>query len=329
MFNGKYVSYKEIIENVYRDFGFQYVFQTTDAIEWLGSALRSLKIPRYYVDKLTDGNTDLGHQDYITISDHRGKLPCDLYNITQTAFVFDCSDQGSNCGLTEDEVGCVSTLTGISYYDFDTGVACATGDGSSLCNSFVLVDPTKSCGCSSSDSDCGCSTCSSNITYIPMRWSTDTFYLGFHGCDIDYKCLSNLTYTVNNNYIFTNFKEGKVCMAYKAIPTDSEGYPLIPDNESVIQYIKWFIGERIAFKLMLTDKYSERKYEYFTSNLQLFFRKAKNEGKMLSTLDEFESYKNMRIKSIKNPNEHNAFFGNLQLPEIRYNHPRSNTGYQY
>jgi hypothetical protein len=323
MYNGKYISYKEVIENVYRDFKFQYVFQVADAIEWLGSALRQLKIPRYYLDKLTDNNKDLFHQDYITIEDYRGKLPCDLYSITQTAYVYDKND--ARCATAN----CVVSMTGLSYYDIDTGETCATGDGTALCNQFVLNSSCasedceeSSCSCNDSSS-CSCD-CTENITYIPMRWNTNTFYKSYHGCDLDYICQSNLTYTVNNNYIFTNFQSGRICMAYKAIPTDSDGYPLIPDNESVINYVKWFIAEKIAFQLFLTDKYTERKYEYFASNLQLYFRKAKNEGKMLANVDEWESYQNMRIKSIKEPVAHRSFFGNMQIPEFRTNNPGSN-----
>ncbi len=320
MYNGKYISYLNVIEQVYSDWKFQYVFQVSDAIEWLGSALRQLKIPRYYIDKLTDGNENLDHQDYITIEDYRGKLPCDLYSITQTAYVYDRDD--NRCV----NQSCVVSMTGLSYYDIDTGETCATGDGTALCNQFVLNPScatetcgteSNSCSCNNSE-DCSCA-CGTNITYIPMRWDTNTFYKGYHGCDLDYKCHSNLTYTVNNNYIFTNFQSGRVCMAYKAIPLDKNGYPLIPDNESVIQYIKWFIGEKIAFQLFLTDKYTEKKYDYFAMNLQLYFKKAKNEGKMFANLDQWESYKNMRIKSIKSPNEHNSFFGNMQLPEMRIN----------
>lgn len=315
MYNGKFVSYLDIIEQVYRDFKFQYVFQITDAIEWLGSAMRQLKIPRYFVDKVTDGNKDLYHPDYIEIVDGRGKLPCDLYSITQTARALSCREYAGDPLI----------ISGISYYDYDTGETCHTGDGSTLCSQFG-ASGCNTCGCTLDDhlnSTCEDDTyCCETYLYAPMRWNTNTFYKAYHGTQLDYMSNSGYTYTVNNNYIFTNFKEGKVAMAYKAVPTDNDGFPLVPDNESVINYVKWFIAEKIAFQLFLEDKYNERKYEYFASNLQLYFRKAKNEGKLPHNLDEWESYKNDRIRSIKNVNHHESFFGNMQAPEVRYNHPR-------
>lgn len=313
MYYGKFVSYKQVIEDVYRDFKFQYIMQPTDAIEWLGSALRMLKVPAFYIDKVTDGNKDLGHQDFIKIEDGRGKLPCDLYSITQTARAIERCENSNCCPI----------ITGISYMDYDTGETCKTGDGSDLCSQFVACkEDCSSCNSSS----CSCSDRKTKAyQLVPMRWSTNTFYKSLHGCDLDFRCQSEFTYTVNNNYIFTSFKEGLVAMAYKAVATDEDGFPLIPDNESVLNFCKWFIGYKIAFQLFLEDKYTEQKLSYFEYNSGLYYNKAKNEAKMPKNLDEWESYKNDRIRTIKRQYHHSNFFANMQAAEIRFNHPRLDT----
>ena len=156
-----------------------------------------------------------------------------------------------------------------------------------------------------------------------MRWATHTFFKGYHNCDLDVRATSDLTYTVNNNYIFTSFKEGKVCMAYRAVPLDENGLPLIPDTQSVIEYLKWFCAEKIAFNLFLTDKYTETKLSYFQANHQLWFRKARAEAKMPQSMDEWESLKNSRVKLLPRFFEHNSFFGHLQTPQQIWNQPRS------
>jgi len=158
-----------------------------------------------------------------------------------------------------------------------------------------------------------------------MRWNTNTFYKSYHNTDLDWRCNSHLTYTVNNNYIFTNFKEGYVAMAYRAVATDEDGFPLIPDLESVIDFCKWFIGYKIAFQLFLEDKYTEQKLSYFEYNMGLYYNKAKNEGKLPASLDEWESYKNDRIRTLKKQFHHDSFFANMQAPELRFNHPRFDT----
>ena len=68
-------------------------------------------------------------------------------------------------------------------------------------------------------------------------------------------------YNIKENYIFTNKSETVVEISYTAFPMDDRLYPLVPDDPKVIRAVVWFIGERLAFKHMLRDKLSERKYD--------------------------------------------------------------------
>ena len=44
-------------------------------------------------------------------------------------------------------------------------------------------------------------------TQTPMRYSTDTFHTAYHvDRSLDFTVNTDLTYTVNNNYIFTSFE---------------------------------------------------------------------------------------------------------------------------
>jgi hypothetical protein len=75
------------------------------------------------------------------------------------------------------------------------------------------------------------------------------------------------TYKTQGNYIFVGFDAGYIEMAYKAIPTDIiTGMPTIPDDAAYIRGVVDFIAERLAFKLMLKDQLSERKYEIIRQN---------------------------------------------------------------
>lgn len=42
--------------------------------------------------------------------------------------------------------------------------------------------------------------------------------------------VSEHTFKTQNDIIFTSFKEGVIDIAYRAIPIDANGYPMIPDN---------------------------------------------------------------------------------------------------
>lgn len=319
MYNGVLTSSKSILEKCYRDLALDYSLNYIDVVEWIFEGMRELKIPKYFVDKLTDGNSDLGHQNFIEIVDGKGKLPCDLFSITQTACVYTCdSFQGT----------VRSYITGIAYCDLNTGEECTTGDGSDLCNDLVCSqDSCNTCSCCNTCSDCSCNPCTEFYYYVPMRWNTNTFYKTHHGTNLDYNCSSDITYTVNNNYIFTSFKTGKVCMAYKAIPTDEDGLPMVPDQQSVINFLTWYIGNKMAYQAWMMNKINDKQYEETKGYMQLYYMKARNEGKMPSSLDEWESFKNQRIRSIPNLFEHKHFFRNLQRPENRIIHPNAREVY--
>mgnify|MGYP001310872574 CR=1 FL=1 len=70
------------------------------------------------------------------------------------------------------------------------------------------------------------------------------------------------TFKLQTDYIFTGFESGTIELQYKAIPVDDiSGLPLIPDNPKYIRALASYIAERIAFRMMLKDQLSERKYD--------------------------------------------------------------------
>lgn len=72
-----------------------------------------------------------------------------------------------------------------------------------------------------------------------FRYSTDSFHMSEHkGHSFD------LTYKVQGNVIFTSMKEGKIEIAYMAIPVDSDGYPMIPDNSTFANALELYIKKK-------------------------------------------------------------------------------------
>lgn len=324
MYNGLLVSPKLIFDKIYRDFNFDFTLNFEDCLEWIGESMRELRIPAYTIDKVTDGNKELGHQDFIEIHEGRGKLPCDLFSITQTACVQFCDDLPSVNAY----------ITGIAYCDFNTGQTCTTGDGTKLCNDLACVqNQCNTCSTCNSINPCDCNKKHNKHRHdkfyrlLPMKWNTNTFYKTHHGTNLDFFAESEITYTVNNNYIFTSIKKGKVCMAYKAIPTDEEGMPLIPDTQSMINYTTWYIANKISFQMWINAKITDKVYGEIKDYTQLYYMKAKNEGKMPSSMDEWASFATQRLRFYPDVFAHNQFFKNLQRPQLKLNQPHGLYGY--
>jgi hypothetical protein len=122
----------------------------------------------------------------------------------------------------------------------------------------------------------------------------------------------SLQYVINDSYIFTNFKDGEIELAYEAFPVDDEGYPSIPDDERYLKAIESYIIERIARRLWLQDKINDSKYKALEQDWLFYVRSARNRVNMPS-IDEMESLKNQVLRLISSPNRHRNQF--LQLSE--------------
>ena len=81
------------------------------------------------------------------------------------------------------------------------------------------------------------------------RATTDTFYLST-GVDRQIK-QNDGTFHIQGNILYTSMKEGTLEMAYKAIKTDSEGMPMIPDNSNFFRALETYI--KVYWFTILSD----------------------------------------------------------------------------
>lgn len=260
LLTGKYVSIERIIETVFREYPIFQELNWTDVLEYVGDCMDLIGSNRAYINKITDGNTDLNHPNPIAIIDYRGELPCDLVKVNQvrdynskTPMVYSADSFHKN------QTRPVPTSNPELAEDFGQ---------ESLQFSSDLAEATRTVGSSVS---------------------------------------GQLTYNLNNNYIFTNFQEGCVEMSYIAFPTDSNGFPLIPDDIKFIRACVCYIAEREAFKLWLTDRLASEKYNKILQDRLYYIGAANTRGNMPNK-DAMESLKNQWLRLIPNINEHSSGF---------------------
>lgn len=76
-----------------------------------------------------------------------------------------------------------------------------------------------------------------------FRYSSDSFHMS--ECkDNNKRDLTDLTYKIQGNLIYTSIEEGEIELSYEAIATDSEGYPLLPDNSSFTRALELYIKKQ-------------------------------------------------------------------------------------
>ena len=75
-----------------------------------------------------------------------------------------------------------------------------------------------------------------NHNHRVFRYSTDNFHMSR-----DKHESYDLTYKLQGNVIFTSLKDWIIEIAYRAIPVDEEGYPMIPDVSTFIKALELYI----------------------------------------------------------------------------------------
>lgn len=156
--------------------------------------------------------------------------------------------------------------------------------------------------------------------WIALGHATDIYH-DSEDCIIkDNDCPSEYTYTIQNGIIKTSFTNGYIQIAYKGLSTDSEGYPLIQDNQKNKFAIEFFILWRYMFPLYLAGKISEKAYATVEQQ-KLWYMGAANTSLALEGIDHMESIMNTINRLIVRTDGHNNAFKEDSLKErlLRYN----------
>lgn len=124
--------------------------------------------------------------------------------------------------------------------------------------------------------------------YEPMRYDSDIFQSDFHCNEYREEGKCDITYTMNNNYILLNRKEGIVNLSYYAINLDKDGFPLIPDSRSFEQAIEYYIMKKHLFSLRAMGKVSKDFYEEIKQEYAFYIGQAENDLK-LAGMDHWDT----------------------------------------
>lgn len=127
---------------------------------------------------------------------------------------------------------------------------------------------------------------------------------------------NDATYRVNDNFIFTSFKDGaNVLMSYRAYPVDLNGFPMIPDNEKFRQAVQWYLMAKLDYKMWRIQKISDKMFNYSETQRDWYIGAATTSG-LMPSVDGMESMKNQMLHLIPRLNMHMEMFENLGQREM-------------
>ena len=292
--NGKYISLNSIMEQVYADNGYQFELPWVDIMMWTEEALNLIGHPRQYIRKVT------GHKENpnLDIKNYRAQLPCDFHSLEQVAVN-----------------GQPAEYSGNTFHHLLDGGCCGIEGFANLAahvqeqNWGTIVKTTELDGTKRYEQrDDSLSNTEGGLMSFDMAGAIDSEF-------------NPITFDLNNNNITLSVKEGKVCMAYLAIPTDEEGLPLIPEDTSYQLAVKKYLTMKVDYIAWRRGTLQQAVFEHSQQEWMWYVGQAGNKAKM-PNIDQLEAIKNQTMRLLPRINQHETFFKSLGSPEVRRNFNR-------
>lgn len=156
----------------------------------------------------------------------------------------------------------------------------------------------------------------------PLRYATNSFQSEWHSTnsnDTSRHNFSEYTYSINGYNIFTDFDDD-VVMNVRVMPTDKEGYPMIPADVKFRMAVKYYVASKIGEKLWLLGKIDDRKFDHLQAEASWYIGAAQSRSKFPSH-DQLESISNQMVRLIEQPLAHSNFFKGAGEQQLQINHP--------
>ena len=144
--------------------------------------------------------------------------------------------------------------------------------------------------------------------HTAYKYATDSFHLSPDKPDVG-RGGTDLTYRIQGCIIYTSTKDKPVEIAYHAIATDSEGYPLIPDNPSFLRAFEAYVKKQWFTVLFDLGRIQPAVFNQALQDYAFYVGDCETEFNRLS-LDKAESLFNSWSTLIMRANEHRTGFVN-------------------
>jgi len=300
----KTTSVKRVIAKVFTDLDLQEgEHRIADMVEWAGEALEKIGAFPAFVNKITgkDGTP------LLEISNYQSQLPNDFHSMIQVSF-----SESINGPYYPMRYGTGSFDFGKVSNTETSGVSSTFPDSSLVDLAMVLY---------SLDYEAALA----KINTEPVTRSTLNGLLNqmtpTSGADVEdsyTNTTTDYTYVITSNYIKTNVATGYIMMAYQAIPTDSNGYPMVPDDVDFLEAIYWYITMKLLYPQWKQGTIRDQVYYDARRSWNYNCKKAYGNA-MMPNIDQLESIKNGWNRLVPEIHEWSTGFSTLGERQQIYN----------
>jgi len=109
------------------------------------------------------------------------------------------------------------------------------------------------------------------------------------------------TYKINNNFVYTGFKDGVVELAYKAFPVDNDGGPLINDDAKTIRAVVEYIKKQVIFRMWLREEVSLQVKQQIDKDCAFAISSCRS-NVSIDSIDTWEAIRARTMRLYRDPN---------------------------
>ena len=151
-----------------------------------------------------------------------------------------------------------------------------------------------------------------------MKITSDPFFSSYTDRNVQGE-RQTIAYKIQGKYLYTNFEEGKVQVAYTCIPLDSDGIVMVPDRSSIIKAMEYSIIREWYARKWISKKIDYTTYKEMDKEKMWYIGKASTDF-MLENIDKRESLSNIVNTLLNNNYLYNSDFRGLGDKEFRRIH---------
>lgn len=293
------ISVKRVIAKVFTDLDLKEGdHRISDMIEWSGEALEKIGGFPIFTNKVM-GKDGL---PLLTIANYQCKLPCDFHSLIQVGYAVDSAGPfyPMRYATGSFDYGSTDTSTTVSY-------TAPESDLVTLCMTLYDLDYDDALAKLNAEP---------NIRTILEAMITPTSATDVYDAT---STTYDYTYLIKHGYIKTNQETGYIMLAYQAIPTDNEGYPMIPDNQSYLEAIYWYIVMKLFYPQWVSGRIRDAVYADAKRSWNFYCKQAYGNSMMPNGAEQMEAIKNTWHRLVEEFNEHDSFFSTMGQEQVIYN----------
>ena len=127
------------------------------------------------------------------------------------------------------------------------------------------------------------------------------------------------TYFIKPGYLVLNRESGYIKLSYDALSLDADGYPIIPDLQSYMEAIYWYVLMKLKYPEYLNGKLGREIYYDIRRSWNFYRQQAYAESMLPNTTDEMSSIQNIWHTLVPNYDAHESFFSGINDKQKVYN----------